>query len=376
MRIHVIGGGPAGLYFSILMKKLDPAHDITVFERDGPHDTYGWGIVFSGRTLDYLKDADHSTYEEITNRFETWDNVDIIRRDQKVSVRGNRFSGIARIALLNILRRRCQDLGVLIRYQTQIAELDTVSECDLLVGADGAKSLVRTTFADAFQPTLDVRKNKYIWLGVNKAFDGLTLILREHDSGYYVAHAYKFNPTTSTFIVECIDDTWEKAGFENMSDGDTCVHLEDVFREDLEGNSLLHKDYVKWLNFVIVKNQKCFHDNVVLLGDALHTAHFSIGSGTKLALEDAISLAECFQRYSDLRHALPEFQRVRKPIVDELQAAGESSMKWLEDARSKFPLEPIPLAYELMTRSTKIDYDKLSKRDPDFIAAYDRWRAK
>jgi anthraniloyl-CoA monooxygenase len=375
MRIHVVGGGPAGLYFSIQMKKLDPAHHITVFERDGHRDTYGWGIVFSDRTLDYLMDTDHNTYVDITNRFETWDNVDIIHRGQKVSVRGNKFSGIARIAFLNILRRRCQELGVLIRYQTQITELDTLSDCDLLVGSDGANSLVRTTFADAFQPTLDVRKNKYLWLGVDKVFDGLTLILRQHDSGHYVAHAYKFNPTTSTFIVECIDDTWEKVGFENMSDSETCDYLEDIFRHALEGHRLLHNDFVKWLNFVIVKNKKCFHNNVVLLGDALHTAHFSIGSGTKLAVEDAISLAECFRRYSDVSRALPEFQRVRKPVIDELQAAAESSMKWLEDAKSKFPLEPIPLAYELMTRSTKIDYEKLSRRDPDFIAAYDRWRA-
>jgi anthraniloyl-CoA monooxygenase len=235
---------------------------------------------------------------------------------------------------------------------------------------------VRTTYADAFQPTLDVRKNKYIWLGANKVFNGLTLILREHDSGHYVAHAYKFNRTTSTFIVECIDDTWEKAGFENMSGVETCVHLEDVFREELDDCSLLHNNFVKWLNFVIVKNQQCFHNHVVLLGDALHTAHFSIGSGTKLALEDAISLVKCFQQYPDVSQALPKFQRVRKPVVDELQAAAESSMKWLEDARSKFTLEPIPLAYELMTRSTKIDYEQLSKRDPDFVAAYDRWRAK
>ena len=376
MRIHVVGGGPAGLYFSILMKKLDPAHSITVFERGGPSDTYGWGIVFSGQTLGYLKDADYDTYLDIINSFETWDNVDIIHRHQKVSVRGNSFSGIARIAFLNILERRCQELGVDIRYQTHITELGSVSDCDLLVGSDGANSLTRTTFADAFQPTLDVRKNKYIWLGANKTFNGLTLILREHDSGRYVAHAYKFNQTTSTFIVECIDDTWENAGFENMSDVETCAHLEDVFRDDLEGHPLLHNSFVKWLNFVIVKNQLCFHNHVVLLGDALHTAHFSIGSGTKLALEDAISLARCFQRYPDVSQALPEFQRVRKPVVDELQTAAESSMKWLEDARSKFPLEPIPLAYELMTRSSKLDYEKLSKRDPGFIAAYDRWRSQ
>ena len=309
MRIHVVGGGPAGLYFSILMKKRDPAHNITVFERNGPSDTYGWGIVFSGQTLEYLKDADHDTYVNIINRFETWDNVDIIHRRQKVSVRGNKFSGIARVDFLNILGRRCQELGVDIRHQTNVTEFETVSDCDLLVGGDGANSLVRTTFRDAFQPTLDVRKNKYVWLGVNKAFHGLTLILSEHNSGHYVAHAYKFSPTTSTFVVECIDDTWERTGFENMSDVETCANLEDVFRDELEGCLLLHNNFVKWLNFVIVKNRQCFHNNVVLLGDALHTAHFSIGSGTKLALEDAISLVECFQQYPDVSQALPEFQR-------------------------------------------------------------------
>ncbi len=369
-----MGGGPAGLYFALLMKKQDPAHQVRIFERDGPGDTYGWGIVFSDQTLTYLRERDEPTHGEITRSFETWDNVDIVHRGEKISVGGNRFAGIARVAFLDILRLRCERLGVEIRYHTPVMEVGELGDCDLLVGADGAKSTVRRTYEDAFRPSLDVRRNKYIWLGTRRLFPGLTLTFRKSPAGPFVAHSYKFNQTTSTFIVEMPEETWRNAGFDRRSDEEACAALAEVFRDDLDGAPLLTNNYVKWLSFVIVKNERWHHGNVVLLGDALHTAHFSIGSGTKLALEDAIALAGCFAATGHVSRALAEFERTRKPVVDALQAAAESSLLWFENVGARMHLSPLDLAFELMTRSRRIDLEKLRRRDPAFVAAYEAQR--
>jgi anthraniloyl-CoA monooxygenase len=375
MRVTIVGGGPAGLYFALLMKKRNPRHEVSVFERDGPGDTYGWGIVFSDQTLTYLRDSDEPSYQKITEAFETWDSLDVVHRGEKVSIRGNRFSGIARVAFLDILQRRCLALGVEIRYRTPVAELASLQACDLLVGADGANSLVRRTYQDAFRPSLDVRKNKYVWLGTRRLFPGLTLTFRETAAGLFVAHSYTFNRTTSTFIVEAVGDAWERAGLAGMSEGETCAFLAEVFGDDLRGEPLLTNNFVRWLNFVIVKNERWQHENVVLLGDALHTAHFSIGSGTKAALEDAIALAHCFQGGAEVAAALGAFAQTRKPVVDDLQRAAHSSLAWFENAHTRMDLTPLELAYELMTRSQKIDIEKLRRRDPAFVAAYERARA-
>jgi anthraniloyl-CoA monooxygenase len=376
MKINILGGGPAGLYFAILMKRLDPAHDITIIERDGPNDTFGWGIVFSDQTFSYLKDNDEPSFNEIMRACQTWDNVDVVHKDQKVTIRGNRFSGIARLAFLNILQARCRALGVELRFHTNITDIASIEACDLLVGADGANSLVRRAHSEVFQPTIDWRRNKYIWLGTEQLFHGLTLTFREHDGGLFIAHSYKFNDTTSTFIVECNEATWTSAGFENMSEAETCAYLAEVFKKDLNGHALLANNFVRWLNFPLIKNQQWHHRNVVLLGDALHTAHFSIGSGTKLALEDAIALARCFAEGRDVEAALAEFQRLRKPVIDAYQDAAFASLSMFENADEDMRLDPLPFAFKLMTRSKKIDYDKLRKRDPQFIAAYDAWREK
>lgn len=375
MKINIVGGGPAGLYFAILMKKLNPAHDITILERDGPHDTFGWGIVFSDQTFSYLKDSDEESYAEIAHSCEIWDSVDVVHKNQKITIRGNKFSGIARLRFLNILHQRCRDLGVDLRFHTNVSDVvELADNGDLLVGADGANSLVRRTYSEFFQPSLDTRKNKYIWLGTNQLFHGLTLTFREHEAGLFIAHSYKFNKTTSTFIVECDERTWANAGFERQSDEETCAYLADVFRDDLGGHPLLANNFVKWLNFVLVKNGRWSHKNVVLLGDALHTAHFSIGSGTKLALEDSIALAKCFAAHESIEAALSEFERVRKPVVEEYQNAAYASLWLFENAREEMRLEPIPFAYKLMTRSDRITYEKLKRRDPQFVAAYDQWR--
>jgi len=376
MKITIIGGGPSGLYFAILMKKLDRTHEITILERDGPNDTFGWGIVFSDQTFSYLKDNDKKSFSAITRACQQWDNVDVVHKDQKVTIRGNKFSGIARLAFLNILHKRCLDLGVDLRFNTNVTDLSELPPFDLLVGADGQSSFVRGSFGQAFQPTVDLRKNRYIWVGTRQLFEGLTLIFRQHEAGLFIAHAYKFNDTASTFIVECGDDTWRNARFDWMSDPETCEYLAQVFRNDLNGQPLLSNNFVRWLNFPLVKNKNWHHNNIVLLGDALHTAHFSIGSGTKLAVEDSIALAKCFKTEKDVEAALAEFQRIRKPIVDEYQDAAYSSLLFFENAENEMRLDPIPFAYKLMTRSKKIDYEKLKQRDPEFIAAYDKWRTE
>ncbi len=371
MKINIIGGGPAGMYFAILMKKADAGHDITVYERNGPDDTFGWGVVFSGRTLTNLRDADGASHAEITRDFEAWDNVDVVHRDEKISIHGNSFSGIARLRLLKILQRRCETLGIEIRFRQDVNQIETLMRgCDLLVAADGVNSLVRQTFSANFQTDLSNRPNKYIWYGTKQLFHGLTLTFRETRDGVFAAHSYKFDATTSTFIIECDAETWARAGFSEMTEERVRAYLERVFAQDLGGSPLLSNNS-KWINFVLVKNANWHFENGVLLGDALHTAHFSIGSGTKLAMEDAIALAECFRGTSGVTDALQQFEVKRKPVIEDYQAAAYESMVWFENAKDYMYLSPIELAYVLMTRSGRIDHETLRRRDPNFINAYE-----
>ncbi|HEX8293840.1 MAG TPA: FAD-dependent monooxygenase, partial [Pyrinomonadaceae bacterium] len=371
-----IGGGPAGLYFALLMRRHGAAREVTVYERNPPGATFGWGVVFSGRTLRNLREADAVSHGRMVESFETWDNVDVRLRDSRITVRGNDFSGVARLRLLNILQERCAELGVDLRFDTPVEDVGALAaDCDLLVGADGVGSLVRERYAEGFRPALAEGRNKYIWYGTRRLFHGLTLTFRETAAGVFAAHSYKFDRELSTFIVECDEETWRGAGLDRMPDAAAREYLGRVFARDLEGEELLSNNS-RWINFLLVKNARWSCRNVVLLGDALHTAHFSIGSGTKLAIEDSIELFRHFAAGLDVPSALAAFERARRPVIEEYQRAADESRVWFERAREHVKLEPLPFAYSLMTRSTRVDRESLRRRDPSFVAAYEEAAAR
>ncbi|HSE25902.1 MAG TPA: FAD-dependent monooxygenase [Pyrinomonadaceae bacterium] len=372
MKLNIVGGGPAGLYFAILMKKQESSHAITIFERNGPDDTFGWGVVFSGRTLANLRAADAESHAEITSQFEAWENVDVVQGNSKISIYGNSFSGIARLRLLKILQKRAQELGIEIVFKHEIDDFDHLRKSsDLLIGADGVNSSVRSFYSQFFVPDLDTRQHRYIWYGTHRLFHGLTLTFRQNVDGVFAAHSYKFNHDTSTFIVECDRQTWERAGFHSLNDEQMRSYLHEVFQRDL-GDERLLSNNSKWINFVLVKNGKWSFENVALLGDALHTAHFSIGSGTKLAMEDAIEMAQCFQGNRHVDEALSEFERLRRPVIENYQVAAGESMVWFENAARYIDLSPMDLAYSVMTRSGRVTLEDLRTRDPEFVREYER----
>ena len=376
MNVTVVGGGPAGLYLALLARQLSPGAAVTVLERDGPDDTFGWGIVLSARTVEMLYEHDPPSHAAIAAAAERWDSVDTVHRGERVSVRGNGFCGIERLAFLRILRARCRALGVELRHGAAVSDPAELARADLLVGADGAGSAVRQAWSHFFQPSLELRQNRYVWLGTTTWFGGLTMIFRERPAGLFIAHAYRFSPTHSTFIVECPPETWTRAGLDRMAGDDACAYLARVFADDLGGRPLAAKGAVRWLNFPLVRNRRWVHDRVALIGDAAHTAHFSIGSGTKLALEDAAALARALAAEPDVPRALAAYEAARKPVVDRFQAAAYRSLTWLEGVERHLHLEPVPFTYRLMTRSGRVGYGQLAAADRRFAAAYDEWRRR
>ncbi|MDX1601070.1 MAG: TIGR03618 family F420-dependent PPOX class oxidoreductase [Anaerolineales bacterium] len=373
MKINIVGGGPAGLYFALLMKKLDRANEVHVFERDPAHNTYGWGIVLSQRTVGRLRGADFESYLDIEDIAESWEDVDVVHRGEMISVGGNDFFGVERIRFLNVLQERARELDVNLHFETDIQDVDSLRDADLLVGADGLKSTVRQAYRDEFRPQSDVRKNKYVWYGTPQRFNGLTMMFKRHPDGLYIAHAYRFRPDMSTFIVECDPATWSNAGFGSMGEEEAASYLAEVWKEELDGQPL-RTNRSLWYNFDLIRNTHWYFDNVVLIGDALHSVHFSIGSGTKLAVEDAIWLAGTFAENDTVSESLKKFEKQRKLKIDAFQDAALDSLLWLEEVDEYMDLEPLGFTYELMTRSNRITHRRLKDQDPEFLKRYEAWR--
>ncbi len=375
MKITIVGGGPAGLWFALLMKKRDPALQVTLLERNAADNTFGFGVVFSQKTTQLLRACDDELFRRAEGAVATWDRVDIVRDGVRTTIGGNHFAGIARLEWNRLLQERCKELGVDLRFGHDVPDPRKLQrDCDLLIGADGVNSTVRETWKAAFEPTLDARRNRYIWLGTPQPFAGLTLTFNRTPHGLFMAHSYKFSREQSTFIVECGDAAWRAAGFDRHDEATTLTRLREIFERDLDGAPLV-SNRSKWIQFLLVKNRRWVHENVVLLGDAAHTAHFSIGSGTKLAMEDSIALADCFAKSGSVKAALDEFEQTRKPIVDDYQEAAFASTLWFEEASQKMGLAEVPFAADCMFRSGKIDLENLRRRDPAFATRYEAWRS-
>lgn len=374
MKITVIGGGPAGLFFSILMKKIRTDAVIDVFEKTQPDVTWGWGVVFSDDTLENFQEADWSTYQRISSTFARWESIDIHFRGEQIRCHGHAFCGIRRMRMLQILQERCHSLGVKLHYGADIESVAPYTTSDLVVAADGINSRVRTEFAEFFQPDIVAGKNKYIWLATGRVFDAFKFFVKENDHGVFVVHAYPFDRDTSTFIVETDEETWRRAGLVEATEEESVRYCETLFADELDGNSL-RSNKSAWINFRRVKNNTWHYRNIVLIGDAAHTAHFSIGSGTKLAMEDAIALAKAFEAHEVVRKSLEVYQENRWVEVAKLQRAAEVSQSFFEDISRWKNFEPTQLAVKLLSRSKRVTHGNLKVRDPRYIASVDRWFA-
>ena len=374
MRYAVIGGGPSGLYFALLAKKANPTDEVLVVERNPPDATFGWGVVFSEETLGALRDADYETYTEIGESFARWNAIDIYYRDTMVRSRGHVFTGISRKVLLNILQRRCRALGVRLEFEREVRDLAEFEGADLIVGADGINGLVRRTYGEFFRPQVAVHPTKYVWFGSDLPLDAFTFIFRRNDDGLFQVHAYPFDARTSTFIVECPEDAWRRAGLESASEAETIAYCEALFQPELRGRRLMSNRSL-WVNFLTLRQESWHHGNVVLLGDAAHTAHFSIGSGTKLAMEDSIALVDALRRHQDLGAALNDYEMERQPIVERFQEAALESSSYFEHVSRYAHFEPRQFAFNLLTRSRRITYINLTQRDPELVRTIDSWFA-
>ncbi|WP_369232716.1 bifunctional salicylyl-CoA 5-hydroxylase/oxidoreductase [Streptomyces sp. R21] len=385
MRVAVIGGGPGGLYFAALAKQLSPHWEVTVWERNAADDTFGFGVVFSDETLGGIAQADPELFAEMSAEFARWSDIDIRYKDQVLTSGGHGFAALGRKRLLAVLQARCAALGVDVRYRTQappVAEL--AAAYDLVVAGDGVRSAARATYADTFRPDLDERHCRYMWLATDKVFEAFTFIVAEGDFGTMQVHAYPFDTTRSTFIVEIDEESWRRAGFAEFaarnhpagtSDEDSIRLCQEILADHLDGHRLIPNNS-KWIRFTTVRNETWRHGNVVLLGDAAHTAHFSIGSGTKLAMEDALALAACLHEQPDLAGALAAYEAERKPVVESTQRAAQASLEWFENVGRHTGQEPHQFAFNLLTRSRRVTHDNLRVRDREFTDAVEEaWHA-
>ena len=372
MKISVIGGGPAGLYFAILMKKVSASHDITVHERNGRDDTFGFGVVFSDATLGNLAEADPESYARIRSQFAHWDDIETHVNGATLRSSGHGFCGLGRRELLNVLQSRCLELGVTLRCDSEVASVAEFASSDLVVGADGISSLVRESFAEEFKPRVEMRSNRFVWLGTTVPFSAFTFLFKRNAHGLWRVHAYRYSDTGATFIVECTDETFRRTGLDERDEDRTTDYLEKVFASELNGHRLI-KNRSIWRRFPTVNNQHWHHDKYVLVGDAAHTAHFSIGSGTKLAMEDGISLSRALAGGSDVGLALQRYEEQRRPQVESLQRAAQASLEWFEAVERYEALDPVQFEFSLLTRSLRVTHANLKKRDHGLVDRVDHW---
>jgi 2-polyprenyl-6-methoxyphenol hydroxylase-like FAD-dependent oxidoreductase len=373
LRVAVVGGGPGGLYFAYLLKRRRPAAQVDLFEQNAAGATFGFGVVFSDSALDFLRADDPDTVDAIASRMESWKNITLDLRGESVEIDGVGFSSIGRLELLKILQARARQSGVAAHYETPMQSLDQLRGCDLIVAADGLNSFVRHSLKDDFGFSITYSSNKFAWYGTTKTFATLSQTFVETELGAFNAHHYRYSPTMSTFLVECDSRTWQSYGFADKSIEESKAVCENVFARTLDGHPLLSNKST-WRNFPWVWNEHWSHQNIVLIGDALHTAHFSIGSGTRLAIEDAIALVKAIEAETTIPAALSRYERERKPIVQKLVKAARISAGWYEDFASHMKLGVMDFAYSYITRSGRIDEARLRAMSPNFMARYEAVR--
>ncbi len=380
MKIAIVGGGPGGLYFAALMKQLDPSHEITLWERNAASDTFGFGVVFSDETLGGIGNADTVIADYMSRRFARWSDIDIHFRGEMHTVGGQGFAAMSRKELLELLQRRCLELGVDVRFSTMAPDVaELAANYDLVLASDGLNSAIRAQYAESFKPSLDPRVSKYMWLGTDQVFEAFKFFVKETDAGTMQIHGYPYSDEGSTFIVEMHEDVWRAAGFDatenetfapGVSDEKAVAKIKEIFSEELHGYEVLTNNS-KWINFTTVRNQNWRHENIVLLGDSAHTAHFSIGSGTKLAMEDSLALAACLHEHESVDAALEAYETERRPVVESTQRAAQASMEWFENIGQYKDQDPVQFCFNLLTRSRRITYENLKMRDTGFAHKVD-----
>ena len=374
MKIRIIGAGPAGLYFASLMKRQNPNHDIVIHERGPRGATWGFGVVFSDRALEFLRADDEEMYQYLAPHMETWPNLTIVYNDTTIPITGNGFAAIGRLHMLQLMYAYAEKLGVQVQFDSEILSLkdEKLAGADLVVGCNGAFSWVRAENEDKFGTIYDWRPNKFIWYGTTKAFDSLSLTFRETDKGVFCAHHYRFAPDMSTFLVEVEDVTWKNAGLDQMSPEDTIRYCEKVFAKDLDGHPIVSNNSY-WRNFPAIWNQHWSFDNVVLMGDALRTAHDTHGSGSLLDMYYALLLAKVFKDTGDVKAALSRYQELRQPPMKKIWDAANISLRWYEDMTDKMKrMSPVEFAYSYMTRTGRVDHAEMRRRDPNLAAAFEK----
>ena len=374
MHIAILGAGPAGLYLAYLIKRRSPETAVTLIEQNPADATFGFGVVFSDRALEFLREDDEATYSAITPHMESWSDITIVHRGERVTIDGVGFSAIGRLKLLQLLQARARSVGVEPSYQRAVKSLGELGNVDLVVGADGVNSLVRRSNENRFGASVRLLTNRFAWFGTDKRFETLTQTFSETKAGSFNAHHYRYSPDLSTFIVEVDQSTFARAGFAQMGEAETRAFCEHVFAQTLDGHRLISNNSI-WRQFPIVHNEHWSVDNCVLVGDALHTAHFSIGSGTRLAMEDAIALDRALAHSGNVGAALVAYEAARRPTLEKLVSGANGSASWYEHFAEHMRFAPVDFAMSYITRSGRVDIERLRKLSPRFVAQFERDRA-